>query len=121
MIVKIIGKPILGYVCFVGGYLMSLAEDSWLWDNLMMLDCIEYFFLFAVYDMSLPDAFSLFLILNMKKLVTFKKLAISESLWLVVTVMGMACFFNFLYQIGTCYVYDLEQPVKEKWECENLA
>lgn len=75
--------------------LIDLLE-SWLmsWtccDNSahLKIGCIKCFFLLTA---SYPEASRSFLALNMKDLVTFRKLAISNSLWLIATATSMACF-----------------------------
>lgn len=65
---------------------------------------------FGLDDMSLPEAFSLFLTINMKDPVTFKNLQIA-----VVSDQSHMhdMHFHFLYQIGSCHVNTLNMLKSE--------
>lgn len=55
-------------------------------------------------DMSQQEASNSFLTLNIKKLATFQKLAISMLLWMVVNAISLVCFFISFYQTGILQV-----------------
>lgn len=56
---------------------------------------------FSIDNTSLQETCSFFLLLNIKDLATFNKLAISKLLWLVSSNTSMACFFHFQLPCNT--------------------